>query len=120
MGYVYYGNYARYYEIGRVEAMRNLGLRYAELESVLGILMPVMSMETKFVRPVHYDDLLKLETTIPKMPKDKIIFRTDIYNESGKMVNRGTVRLFFIEGSDFGRVETPDIITDSLKPYFET
>ncbi|WP_235296871.1 acyl-CoA thioesterase [Portibacter marinus] len=120
MGYVYYGNYARYYEIGRVEAMRNLGLNYAELESKHNILMPVLSMETRFIRPARYDDMLTLETTIAKLPLEKIVFRTEIYDESRKILNSGIVRLFFLERSDSRRIDTPEIIIEKLKPYFES
>lgn len=119
MGYVYYGNYARYYEVGRVEAMRNLGLKYAELEEKHHIMMPVISMESRFVRPALYDELLTLETRISKLPEQKIIFRTDIYNEKKKLVNSGIVRLFFMDKLTGKRISTPSIIVDKLKPYFE-
>lgn len=120
MGFVYYGNYPRYYEIGRVEAMRSLGLKYANLESEHKIFMPVLSMDIRYVRPALYDEELTLETRIARMPASKIIFRTDIYNEKEKLVNSGTVRLFFMDKDSGKRISTPSVIIEKLKPYFES
>jgi acyl-CoA thioester hydrolase len=100
--------------------MRSLGLKYADLESKFGIFMPVLSMDIRYVRPALYDEMLRLETRIAKIPDDKIIFRTDIYNEKGKLVNSGTVRLFFMDKGTGKRVSTPSIIVEKLRPYFET
>jgi acyl-CoA thioester hydrolase len=116
---VYYGNYAYYFEVGRVEALRALGLRYADLETQ-GIWMPVMSLECKYVRPAKYDDLLTLETRISSLPDTTIKFRTDIYNEEGKLLNSGTVKLYFLDYKTNSRVEAPLALIDKLKPYFES
>lgn len=120
MGFVYYGNYPRYYEIGRVEAMRSLGLKYSDLESKFGIFMPVLSMDIRYIRPALYDEELNLETRIAKIPDDKIVFRTDIYNEKDDLVNSGTVRLFFMDKASGQRISTPSIILEKLLPYFES
>ena len=76
MAYVYYGNYAQYCEVGRVEAMRSLGLSYAKMEAEWGVMMPVMKMEMEFKRPAFYDELLTIVTTIPELPDKEIIFET--------------------------------------------
>ena len=81
MAYVYYGNYAQYCEVGRVEAMRSLGLSYAKMEAEWGVMMPVMKMEMEFKRPAFYDELLTIVTTIPELPDREIIFETSTYNE---------------------------------------
>ena len=120
MGYVYYGNYASDYEVGRVEAMRNLGLRYADFENIHGVYMPVMSLEVKYIRPARYDDLLTLETRITQLPEETIKFRTDIYNEAGKLVNSGIVKLFFLDKETNKRVNVPEHLLETLKEYFET
>ena len=120
MGYVYYGNYAYYYEVGRVEMLRSLGLSYAKFESDYFVFMPVMSMETRYIRPALYDDLLTLETRLAKLPDDTIRFRTDIYNEKGDLLNSGTVKLFFQDSRTLERVKVPHEIIDNLKQYFET
>ena len=68
MGYVYYGNYAMYYEVGRVEAMRKMGFSYKKLEEK-GVNMPVLSLQIDYLQPARYDDLLRLQVQIPEMPK---------------------------------------------------
>ena len=96
MGFAYYGNYAKYYEIGRVEALRSLGLSYRAMEAEHGILMPVVSMQMRFVRPVHYDELLTIKTALRALPSDYITFHTRILNEQGKTANGGRIRLCFL------------------------
>ena len=67
MNVVYHGNYAQYFEVGRVEAIRQLGLSYKDLEAS-GIIMPVIEWTAKFLRPAHYDDLLTVRTTLRNGP----------------------------------------------------
>ena len=99
MGYLYYGHYAQYYEVGRVETIRSLGLSYKEMEDVHGIWLPVVSLEMRFVRPAHYDDLLTVHSEIRTLPDTHITFHVDIFNEQKKQVNAGRVRLCFFEAA---------------------
>lgn len=119
MGYLYYGNYATYYEIGRVEAMRSIGVFYKTLEDDLGIAMPVMSLNSKFIRPATYDELICIQTEIRKMPDMDIIFYVELYNEKEQLINFGEVKLCFIEIDSKSRVPIPDLFIQKLKPYFE-
>ncbi len=119
MAYVYYGQYAFYYEVGRVEALRELGLSYKAMEEDLGVFMPVMSMNVKYIRPAFYDELLTLETTIENIPGKTIRFDTRIYNSKDEWINYGQVFLCFVEISSKQRVNCPSIIIDKIKPYFE-
>lgn len=119
MGYLYYGNYAQYYEIGRVEMIRSLGLTYRQLEMEMGILMPVMNLNMRFVRPAHYDELLLIETSLRKFPEMFITFHVEIFNEKKKLVNGGDVKLCFVDAKSGKTVPTPDILQEKLKPYFE-
>ncbi|HMW38859.1 MAG: YbgC/FadM family acyl-CoA thioesterase [Saprospiraceae bacterium] len=119
MAYVYYGQYAYYYEVGRVEALRNLGLSYKSMEDDLGIFMPVMSMNVKYIRPAFYDEMLDLETSIEKIPEMTIQFHTKIYNPTGKLINYGLVSLCFVEIKSRQRVIAPQVITEKLKTFFE-
>jgi len=73
MGYLYHGNYAQFYEMGRVEMIRSLGLSYKELEDEIGVGMPVMYMETRYVRPAFYDDSF----VIKEIKKDSLITRAN-------------------------------------------
>lgn len=119
MGYLYYGNYAQYYEIGRVEMLRSLGVTYKELEEKYNTFMPVMHLESRYVRPARYDELLTIETTLRKLPWRDIVFYTEIKNEAGKLVNGGRVRLCFIDKMTGNAVISPDILTNILKPFFK-
>jgi len=119
MGYLYYGNYATYYEIGRVEMLRDLGLTYKAMEEEHGVLMPVMTLEQRFVRPAHYDELLTIETTVKQVPDKTIVFHVSIKNERGKLVNGGRVKLCFVDKTTNKAIAAPDYLKAALTPYFE-
>lgn len=120
MGYLYYGNYAQYYEIGRVEMLRSAGMTYKYLEETMGILMPVVSLQMRFVRPARYDELLTIRTTLKNLPDQFIIFHVEIFNENNKLVNGGTVKLCFVEARTQRTTKPPQYLLDKLAPYFET
>ena len=73
MGFVYYGIYAQYYEVGRVELLRSLGLSYKTLEES-GYALPVVSFSIQYKQPAFYDDKITVKTTILEMPSSKITF----------------------------------------------
>jgi acyl-CoA thioester hydrolase len=120
MGYLYYGRYADYYEMGRVEMLRSLGLTYKNMEEAHGILMPVTSLQMRFVRPAHYDELLEIRTTLRHLPQQSIVFHVEIFNEQAKLVNGGSVILCFVERASGNTVSAPDYLVEKLRPYFET
>ncbi len=119
MGYLYYGNYALYYEVGRVELFRSLGMTYKELEEDHHIMMPVKSMQIRYLRPAFYDNLLTIRTTVRKIPERSVDFHMEIFNEAGKLLNGATVTLAFVDTQTSKTVPAPPIFTDKLKPYFE-
>ena len=96
MGYVYYGNYAAYYEVARVESLRQLGLSYRELEDS-GVIMPVLENCSKYLVPGRYDELLTVKVFIKKKPGFKIIFNYEIFNEENILINTGETKLAFID-----------------------
>lgn len=118
MGYLYHGVYAQYYEIGRVEMLRSLGVTYRDMEEKHGILMPVMSLQMRFVRPALYDQLLTIRTTLRTLPMDTITFYVDIYNEDRKLVSGGSVRLCFIDRDTRRTIPVPSYLVDILRPFF--
>ena len=120
MGYLYYGNYASYYEVGRVETIRSLGLSYKEMEEVHGIWLPVVSLESRFVRPAFYDDLLTLRTEIRRLPDSHITFHTEIFNEKRKLLNAGRVRLCFFDAKAKKVVHAPEMLLAQLRPFFDS
>lgn len=118
MGYLYYGNYAQYYEIGRAELIRTLGLTYREMEEVHGIIMPVVSMQVRYLRPARYDELITIHTELRKLPDRYITFNMELFNEAGERVNAGTVRLCFVKQESGESVPTPDFLMEKLKEHF--
>ena len=118
MGYLYYGRYAEYFEVGRVETIRSLGLTYKDLEEEHGIWLPVVSVEMRFVRPAYYDDLLTVHTEIRKLPDEYITFHCEIFNEKRKLINAGTVRLCFFAAATKKVVPAPEHLLEKLRPFF--
>jgi len=119
MGYLYYGNYALYYEVGRAEAIRDLGITYKELEEDHHIKMPVLYLESKFLAPAYYDEHITVETYIKEMPTKMIRFDHSVYNPQRQLLNKGVVKLFFVDMKTNKRVSTPAYVGDKLTPYFE-
>ncbi|MBK7408310.1 MAG: acyl-CoA thioesterase [Saprospirales bacterium] len=119
MGYVYYGNYAQYYEIGRVEMLRSLGMTYKSFEAEMGIMMPVVHLDIRYLRPAKYDDMLTIRTTLRELPERlSITFFVEILNEEEKVINSGSVRLCFVEIESGKTVPPPEALIARLKPYF--
>jgi len=118
MGVVYHGHYAQFYEIGRGESIRELGYTYKDIEA-MGIIMPVVDIHSRFLRPAKYDDLITVKTTLRELPTNhKIIFNSEIYNEMDELLNTGDVTLYFMEASTMKRCNMPDALKEKLKGYF--
>ena len=117
-GYVYYGNYAQYYEIARVETMRQLGLNYSEMEKN-GVIMPVLSMQIKYIKPAFYDDLLKINTIIEEIPETRMLFKYEIFNQNGILINIGETVLTFISKETHRPCRAPAWFIKGLKPHFQ-
>jgi acyl-CoA thioester hydrolase len=118
MNIVYYGNYAQYFEVGRVESIRQLGLTYKNMEA-LGVIMPVVELHTKYIRPAHYDDLLTIKTMVKELPVNyRIEFFQEVYNEAGKLLTTGKVVLYFIAADTKQKTAMPDELRTKLEPYF--
>lgn len=118
MAYVYYGNYAMYYEVARVESLRQLGVTYKELEAS-GIMMPVLENHSKFLGPARYDELLRIVTTIREKPGVKIKFEYEIFNEQNKLINQGETLLVFVDRKTGRPVRTPEMMVNVLAPFFK-
>ncbi|GIV26522.1 MAG: thioesterase [Bacteroidia bacterium] len=117
MGFVYYGRYAEYYEIGRVEAMRKLGLSYKEMEEK-GILMPVIEYHIEYKKPAFYDEEIILLTTIKELPKLKITFHHECFNAKGDLLNKGYVTLVFLKKENKKPILAPDWFLNECKKFF--
>ncbi len=119
MGYLYHGNYPAYYEVGRAEWLRSFGVTYREMEEIHGIMMPVMSLQMRYIRPAKYDDLLTIRTVLRHFPTSYITFYVEIFNDQKKLLNGGSVKLCFVEIKTNKTVPAPLYISDQLKPFFK-
>jgi len=118
MGFVYYGNYATYFEVARVELLRGLGISYKELEDS-GISLPVLDYKIKYIKPAFYDDLLTVKTAIAEMPSARIHFSYETLNSEGVLLNKAETTLVFVNIATMKPIHAPDFITIRMKPYFE-
>lgn len=118
MGYLYYGYYALYYEVGRAEAIRQLGFTYRELEQ-MGIMMPVVDLHAQYYRPALYDDLITVKTILKELPEaHKIQFHSELYNEQKQLLNKGVTTLVFYDPATKQKVNMPDELKNRLQPFF--
>ena len=113
MGYVYYGNYPAYYEVGRAEAMRELGMTYRQMEEK-GVMMPIASMHLKYIRPAYYDDLLTIRTMVKEFPSARMHFIYEVYNEKNKLINQGETILAFVDIKSGRPCPAPDWFLNAL------
>ncbi|NQV78399.1 MAG: acyl-CoA thioesterase [Lutibacter sp.] len=113
MSFVYHGNYAQYFEMGRVEWLRKLGISYKKMEES-GIMLPVISLDTNYIKPAKYDDLLTLKTTLTNKPLVKIKFEFEIYNENKELLTTAKVTLAFINSITKKPTRVPEYLLKKL------
>jgi len=118
MGYMYYGNYAQFYEVGRVEMLRSLGLTYSGMEES-GIKMPVLDLKCKYLKPALYDEEITVRVIMDKMPSIRIVFRYELYNEKEELINTGETLLVFVNMQTNRPCLPSQEFLDKLKPFFK-
>lgn len=119
MGYMYYGNYAEWYEVARVEMLRSLGMTYRSVEEA-GVMMPVLELKCKYIRPAFYDEEIKIRVTISEMPATRIRFVYELFNEAGTLINVGETTLVFVNIQTKRPCLPPEDFLNGMKPFFET
>ena len=118
MGVVYYGNYAQYFEVARAESIRQLGYTYRDMEAS-GVIMPVVELHCRYLRPANYDDLLTVRSTVKELPSGhRIDFHQEVFNEKGKLLTTGRVVLFFMTAKDMQKATMPEPLRKKLEPFF--
>lgn len=119
MGYAYYGVYAQYYEVGRVEAMRVLGFSYKDVEN-RGILMPVIDYAINYKKPAFYDDEITIVTMVRELPKSaRIVFDYECFNAQNELLNTGKITLAFIDKTKNKPCPAPDWFLNAAQKYFK-
>jgi acyl-CoA thioester hydrolase len=120
MGFLYYGNYALFYEVARAEMIREVGYPYSEMEKD-GTVMPVVKMNSKFLKPALYDELITVETTMTELFNHPFVtFHHKLYNEKRELINKGEVTLTFYNPVTQKRVPMPERLRKMLEPNFLT
>lgn len=119
MGYVYYGNYAQYFEVARVESLRSLGITYKDMEEE-GIILPVLDFSIKYFRPAYYDDLLTIKVKIPSIPGARINFEYETFNVKGVLLNKAVTTLAFINKHTNKPCPAPMNVMEQISKYFPT
>jgi acyl-CoA thioester hydrolase len=118
MGVVYHSNYFPYFEAARAEWIRELGMTYADMEK-MGVVMPIVDVHCKYLRPAKYDDLLTIKTTLKELPvHHKVEFHHEIFNEKEELLVVGKIILYFMEAQTMKRSVMPEFLMEKLKPYF--
>jgi len=119
MGVVYHGNYAQYFETARAESIRQLGFTYKDMEA-LGVLMPVVELHTKFLRPAHYDELLTVKLSLKELPSGhRIEFHHEVYNEKKILLTIGRIVLYFMDARTMKKTAMPQQLYEKLEVFFK-
>jgi len=119
MGYVYYGNYASYYEVARVEMLRSLGTSYNKMEQN-GVMLPVLELKCKYIKPARYDEELSITVKIKEMPTIRIKFDYEIHNQKQELINVGETTLVFVDKERNKPCLPPDDFIQRMAPFFKT
>ncbi|SMD01145.1 acyl-CoA thioesterase [Pedobacter nyackensis] len=117
MGYVYYGNYAEYYEVARVEMLRSLGMDYASMENN-GVMLPVLELNCKYIKPALYDQEITIITTIQDLPGVRIHFKYELFNDAEELINIGNTTLVFVDMIKNRPCAPPESFLEKLRGYF--
>lgn len=118
MGVVYHGNYATYCEVARVEFFREMGMPYKELEDK-GIMLPVVELNLKFVKPAYYDEVLQIKISIAEIPRNvRLHFDYEIYNEQGELLTTAYCMLAFVDMKTRRPVRCPQYMIDRMEELF--
>ena len=117
MGFAYYGYYAMYYEVARVESLRQLGMSYKELEAY-GVQLPVLENNSRYFLPAHYDDELRIVTYVREKPSVRLRFEYDIFNSENVLIHQGDTRLVFMNQLSGKPCRPPREFMALIEPYF--
>jgi acyl-CoA thioester hydrolase len=119
MGFVYHSNFFPYFEVARAESIREMGFTYADMEK-MGVIMPVVDVHAKYLRPALYDDLLTIKTYLKELPlHHKIEFHHEVYNETEELLCVGKIILYFMEKDGMKRTAMPEALKKTIERYFQ-
>lgn len=116
MSYVYHGNYAEYFEMGRIEWLRNLGISYKKMEDT-GIMLPVINLNINYLKPAKYDDLITLKTTLKEIPSARIQFHYELFNEKMELLTTAIATLVFVNMESNRPTRAPKYLIEKLENF---
>ena len=119
MKYVYYGNYAEYLEVARVELFRSIGISYNDIEN-RGIWLPVSEFSIKYLKPAFYDEVITIHTFVEKLPGVKIEFRYEIFNQENVKITDARTTLFFLDAESGKIIRCPDFLMSLIEQEWKT
>lgn len=117
MGFLYHSHYVEYYDMGRNELIRSLGITQLELEKVDNVMIPVIDLKLQYISSANFDDILVVKTYISELPRVKALFHAEIYRD-GVMINKMEVTLAFIDARTKKATRPPKKLMDAFAPYF--
>ncbi len=118
MGYVYHANYVSYCHQARTELLRQFGIHDKVLEDN-SIMLPVIEMNLKYLKPNGYDEELTVRTTIKELPRVRFKFEFVFENEKGEKTCTATSTVVFVDSTTRKPYQVPDMIINALKAEFE-
>jgi len=118
MGYVYHGNYARYYHISRTELLRKVGISDRELEDQ-NIIIPVIEMNIRYIKPVFYDDFITIRTRLLELPEIRMKFQHEVINQHGEVINVASSILVFVDSITRKPMRVPGIVRSKIDLYIK-
>src|SRR5687767_380233 len=119
MGFVFHSNFFPYFEVARAESIRQLGFTYADMEK-MGLIMPVIEVQARFLHPALYDDLLTIKTFLKEIPlHHKIEFHHEVFNEKGELLCTGKIILYFMQKEGMKRTTLPEALKKKMERYFQ-
>lgn len=117
MGVVYHTHYLDYFEAARTEALRDLGVRYRDLEAS-GIIMPVVSATIDYKMPAKYDDIVVVEAHFPEVPTVRVPIDYKVrHAESDELLATGHTDLCFMDAERRRPVRIPDPVRKAFEPH---
>ncbi|MBR4995334.1 MAG: acyl-CoA thioesterase [Alistipes sp.] len=118
MGIMHHSNYIVLYEMARTEWLRSIGLTYAEIER-RGVMSPIIEVQSKYMYPAFYDEVLTVKVFMDEMPQARLIIGAEVYNESGKLINTGSVTLGFMSAETRRPCRAPEWFVEVLNKQIE-
>ena len=118
MGIVHHSNYIRYFECGRTDMLKQLGLPLEKIEEA-GVMMPVVAVECKYKMPAKLGDVLRIVTSVDELPRAKMVIRSHIYNPAGDLCCEGAVTIGFIDSNTRRPIRCPESFVSVFVEHFK-